>query len=390
MNILLFSSAPAASGSRSGGSIVWSQSFVRMMRKIGHEVHIVTYGDNFNVSECEEFKKNICFVSFTTFLSRVDPVIFKNVICMIKAAREASRIAKATHSDIVVVSSIYEAGALFFTKLACPVIVMCHGYYPYELDSWFNGKRKYPRVFMYKALEQLGKIVLDGMVCPSSWLKNRLIGRHINKDIRVIGSMRRECPTRRYGYSRASLGIKSGTPLVVSYNIMTAKFYHDSYLIYLDTIREVLKIDKNIQFLLFGVINSSFSLALERAKDLPIKIMGMIENTFEILEMADIFLHISLIDTFSITTLEAMSVGVPVIVTDRGALSETVENEKTGLVVDLDSHVAAMAVIDLLQNKEKTAFLSKNAVEYSKRFDENTIAKAWEEFLVTTVNKEKN
>ena len=389
MKILLLSSAPAVSGTRTGGSIIWCQSFVRMLRKRGHEVFLVTYGEKYSPDECPEFKNITAFGSYDrTRLAWIDPVLFKHIPGMIKTSKVVSDITRKKNIDIVVTSNIHEAGCLFFSKITCPIITICHGYYPYELRNWNDGRRRWPRLTAYWLLEQCGARRAVNIVCPSHWLKERLTERlpH-HQGIKVIHNMLGERPVMRHGYSRKALSLRENTPLIVSYNIMTAPFNSEALAIYLNSVKKVAMINDQIQFLLFGVNDSAMKFVLQSARGLPITILGKVDNVFEVLELADIFLHVSLADTFSMTTLEAMSLGLPVIVTDLGALRERVGDNENGLVVDLDPGKISEAVITLVNNPNKGKVLGGNAAMSSADYREDKIAKQWEEFLIQTIEK---
>lgn len=360
---------------------MWSQAIVRMLRNRGHEVFVVTYGEKCNIYNCPEFNSGVTFVSYKSNLSFIDPVIFAAVPRMIKAAKVASNIIKANKIDIVIASSIHEAGSLWFFSSVCTTIVMCHGYYPYELNSWLYGKRKYIHLFVYWIMEQLGKRKAKGIVCPSKWLKDRLINRLRGKEITVINNMLRERPVIKQGFKKNLLNIKEDEPIVISYNIMTAPFYRKAFLIYIEAVKKIFAVNKKIQFVLFGLINMESQYILEAIKGLPIKILGKVENTFELLSLADIFLHVSAIDTFSMITLEAMSVGLPVIATNNGALGELIEHNKTGILVSDDPGEIAKALLDLVINKEKAQRLAGKAKVASQKYSEDKISVVWENYL---------
>lgn len=385
MKILLFSSAPAVSGIRTGGSIVWSQSIVRMLRKRGHEVFIVTYGEKCDLLDCREFKESLTFVSYKGKFSWIDSVMFNDIPRMVKAARMVSNIVKANNIDIVITSSIHEAGGLFSLRKLCPIIATCHGYYPYELSSWNAGKRKYPRLFVYWLLEQFAKKRVERIVCPSFWLKKQLGSRLKNKEIVVIKNMLREPPKDQQGFSRKSLGINDDVPLIISYNSLRAPFNKEAFITYVEVVKKIAAKDNRIQFLLFGAEEIESRMILESTQDTRIKILGNVKNTFELLKVADVFLHISLIDTFSLITLEAMSIGLPVIATNKGALGELIENGKTGLLTNFDPDEIATTVLSIVNNMGKTKRMGERGKGCSEKFGEDIIGKIWEEFLIANI-----
>lgn len=358
---------------------------VRLLRRKGHEVFIVTYGEKCDLSECAEFRKNLTYVSYKCRFSWIDSVIFNAIPRMVNAARITCKIACDNNIDIVIASSIHEAGGLSLFNISCPIAAVCHGYYPYELRQWNDGKRKYLRLFIYWLLEKLGKNKVKSIVCPSEWLKCSLKNRLKHKEIVVISNMLRETPGIQEGFSRMQLGLKNDKPVIISYNMMTAPFYYDSFRMYQEVVKKVLVANSEVQFLLFGITNSAFEFAAESIKGLPVKVLGKVENVFELLSLADIYLHISLIDSFSLMTLEAMSVGLPVVATSNGALPERIENERTGLLRKYDSCEIASGILDLLDDAKKREKLGEQARAVSREFSEDNIGQVWDSFLAEKV-----
>lgn len=74
---------------------------------------------------------------------------------------------------------------------------------------------------------------------------------------------------------------------------------------------------------------------------------------------SDLFVLPSLVETSPLTILEAMYVGLPVIVTRVGGISEIVHNDINGYVVDAgDSIQLSERIIDLINNPEKRREMS--------------------------------
>ena len=85
---------------------------------------------------------------------------------------------------------------------------------------------------------------------------------------------------------------------------------------------------------------------------------------------ADIYIHPADKEGFGITVAEAMSSGLPVIVSDKGGVPELVKNMDDGIIVDAyDPEKWADAIITLHNNRDLYNKLSKNGhTTYKKRF----------------------
>lgn len=97
---------------------------------------------------------------------------------------------------------------------------------------------------------------------------------------------------------------------------------------------------------------------------------GRIAEPLEILASADLFLLPSETESFGLSALEAMSLGVPVISSNSGGITEVNMHGKTGFTCPVGD-VTSMAnyTIELLKNNEKHAQFKKNAIEQAKKFD---------------------
>jgi len=101
---------------------------------------------------------------------------------------------------------------------------------------------------------------------------------------------------------------------------------------------------------------------------------GRVVDPIEILASADIYLLPSETESFGLSALEAMSMGVPVISSNSGGITEVNINGKTGYTCNVgDVKTMAHLVIDLLKNEAKYQQFSKNALEHAKKFDVKNI-----------------
>jgi glycosyltransferase involved in cell wall biosynthesis len=84
---------------------------------------------------------------------------------------------------------------------------------------------------------------------------------------------------------------------------------------------------------------------------------------------ADLFLNTSLDDTFSLTTLEAMAAGTPVVAYASGGIPELIMHEETGLLIDPDDGVALAAALRDLITTGRAAAWRAGARTRAETFD---------------------
>jgi len=89
---------------------------------------------------------------------------------------------------------------------------------------------------------------------------------------------------------------------------------------------------------------------------------GLREDIPQILAMSDISVLASLREGFSITVLESMAAGKPVVVTDVGGNSEVVEHGKTGFIIPAQSpEDLALYSLNLINNQELAKKMGQEA-----------------------------
>lgn len=97
---------------------------------------------------------------------------------------------------------------------------------------------------------------------------------------------------------------------------------------------------------------------------------GRIAEPAEILASADLFLLPSETESFGLSALEALSMGIPVISTNTGGITEVNVHEVTGYTCAVgDIQKMAYYAIQLLANNEKMNEFKNNAMAQARKFD---------------------
>lgn len=111
-----------------------------------------------------------------------------------------------------------------------------------------------------------------------------------------------------------------------------------------------------------------------------ITFMGYVDNVINFLIDMDIFILISNYEGFPISTIEAMSVGLPIIISNVGGASEAIVNGKNGFVVENNIYNIKNSILTLVNNiglrKEmgKQSLLIFNENFTSKKMVDETFA----------------
>lgn len=115
--------------------------------------------------------------------------------------------------------------------------------------------------------------------------------------------------------------------------------------------------------------------------DHAVKFLGFVDmrTTFpRIYKASDVFAMMSTSDSFSITMVQAMAAGLPVLAARSWGLVEYVHPDNGILIPPKDARTFANAAIRLATHPEEGRALGKGGVAYTKQFSVAAIADTWE------------
>jgi glycosyltransferase involved in cell wall biosynthesis len=151
---------------------------------------------------------------------------------------------------------------------------------------------------------------------------------------------------------KEELGLQQDSTLVVSIgNIRPAKGYE--YLV--DAAVAMAEVNPSIHFVVVGHQKKTlFNTLMEQVSQAPrqpnIHWLGFRQDVANILRQADIFLLPSVSEGFSISTVEAMMAGVPVIATRSGGPEEIIIDGETGILIPIKDPGAMVSAVQNLQD----------------------------------------
>lgn len=112
----------------------------------------------------------------------------------------------------------------------------------------------------------------------------------------------------------------------------------------------------NIEWDIYGdgeLKHDLIKLAKEQDVENILHFFGKTDNVLNKLVNSDIFVLSSDYEAYSVSTLEALAVGLPVITTNYEEAFEIIKNGKNGIIVEKDSYKLFEAIFDLYKNREK-------------------------------------
>lgn len=167
---------------------------------------------------------------------------------------------------------------------------------------------------------------------------------------------------------KEELDLAVETNLVVSIgNIRPAKGYEHL----VEAAIKMVKLDPNTHFVVVGhqrpALFEKLKEQIQRAPEQPrIHWLGFRQDVVNVLRQADIFLLPSTSEGFSISTVEAMMAGVPIIATRSGGPEEIISDGESGLLVPTEDPDAIVNAIQRLKDSTLKHQITERALESAK------------------------
>lgn len=118
-----------------------------------------------------------------------------------------------------------------------------------------------------------------------------------------------------------------------------------------------------------------------------VNFLGIRTDIPHLLASSDLYVMASKWEGFSISLIEALASGIPVIATSVGSSNEMIKNNDNGVLVDSGrSDLLAKAMFKLVMNKELRIRLSKNGFNSAKKFNINKCAEGYLKLYLDVIN----
>ncbi len=197
------------------------------------------------------------------------------------------------------------------------------------------------------------------------------------KPLKKITNTEKEFIRRRYGISQDK------TIVGVVARLEPVKNHY----MFLEAAKAVATICPEAMFMIVGegsLMDDLKKKAIDDGIENKVIFTGYIDNVNDIMNVIDIHVLTSIKEALSISLIEAMSIGKPVIATMSGGPEEVVENMKNGILVGTDDVVnLTMAIVRFIQRPDIREAMGKNGEKIvADKFMVESMARAIEDIYV--------
>ena len=118
-----------------------------------------------------------------------------------------------------------------------------------------------------------------------------------------------------------------------------------------------------------------------------VEFLGVQDNVYSFLNEADVFVLPSFVEGIPMTLIEAMGTGLPIVATAVGGVSDMLENGTSALLCDVDEEKIAECFEKYYLDEQLREWHGKAALERSKIFSAEEMAKKYLEIYKGTYSK---
>ena len=358
---------------KSGGTRTYFFSLIRLLIKQGMQITVL---DNNNlidseieelirVNKCNWLKVNFDFWAIN-FEKRPEGVSKKALLnYQLNELKFWAKVLHVKRFEKIIFSSGYPGLYLYSILLPVKVLYISHSPITSYSDNIFNLLLRF-RLSAKKKLVTVSQSAVKDI--ERYWLYGKK-SNYIN------------CVYNYYSpkYQVESRQVKKDQFVVLT--IGSVELYKNPYF-FIEVANVVIKLnpDKNIKFIWAGE-GSLLNNCREKVNDNnSIQFIGFVENVEALYEEADIYFQPSILESQGIAVLGAMYHNIACIVSDQGGLKESVVNNYSGFIVEVDTiDKAVEKVIILFNDIQMRNLMGSNGNKiYFKKFTQ----KKWEAQMI--------
>ena len=273
----------------------------------------------------------------------------------------------------ILIVDVFSTKAILFSWIAIILGKICHIPYVPVLRGGDLAKKHSRNLVYFNYFLKKSKNV----ICPSAYLAKNFL--QINNSIKIIPNyidVKKIIFTVRNSYRPSLLWVRSihqiYNPEMAIHVLNKLRIqYPESTLCMVGPNKD------NTHLILENLINkyhlnSQISFVGKLSKD----------EWYKLSENFDIFINTTNIDNYPVSVLEAMALGLPVISTNVGGMSELIDNNKTGFLIDKGDVNAMVNLIEkIVENSLVGNKIATNARKHAELHDKNVILPKWHELI---------
>ena len=226
-----------------------------------------------------------------------------------------------------------------------PVISTFHGFVDSSEAERFMSHKVRIINWGSKKIVFVSDVLRKHFVQKFGFSKSKAITVYNGVDTSIFIPQKNDCIRKKLGISPEQVLIGAVG------NIRPAKGYH----VFLKAARLIHSKYPECRFVIVGhgdgyLYQSLLDLRKELDLESVFYFTGFRNDPVTVYNNLDIFISSSISEGFSISTIEALSCGLPVIVTRSGGTEEIIEKCRKGIICDHDEHSIAASIDNFLQN----------------------------------------
>lgn len=344
---------------------------IKHLQELGNEVECVCSKTGFWF---DELKEKYGFVVHEIDFGR-NPLKLKNI----KAYKNLKKLQKERNFDFVYCQQPVGAlmGRLFAKKFKIPCMYTAHGFHFFKGCGLANK-------YVYKPVEHWLAKYTDVLVTINeedyqSALKMKAKKVYKINGIGIDGNKMNVEEFDKLAFKK-ELGLNETDKVVLTISEVNQ---NKNYIKMLETTKRLVEIDRNIKFISCGTgvwVDKIKNYAKELGIEENCVFLGYRKDIAKILHITDVFFHASHREGLTLSVMEAMSVGIPCVVSNVRGNRDLIVDGKGGFVVNPeDDETFANKIMEVLNNPELSRNFGEFNKEESKKYTVEAVKKQLEE-----------